>query len=258
MEAFARSMDEYFTTDDGGGRHKRGGKVQRTENDLFSPTTVPYLTYYVTLLTLMDMTLQLAYPSQKSTGTFKISAYSGFCLFINAIQVILYLSAIIAIFYAAYTSPAIAQGETLEITLALPVSLVLAGFVISLSILVNALNYHQQLTTAKSVVLNFPRISFIAAIIYLIWKEQDTTKNVFLIVLLIWVFIIGCAGPTAPNTAHGMGIVGFLGGMGCVVWAACIDYNKGGMEFLKPRLDNVKTHLKKRMEKNSSTPDEQP
>ena len=248
MEAFARSMDEYFAPE----KHKSGGLgvthsqlhdyVKKTEGSM--GLAIPRITYYITLLTLMDMTLQLAYPSQKSSSKFKINSYSGFCMFINAIQVLLYISGIILLLMLARTVhsiPGLTSGSN-DVYVDLPCSLLSVGFLVSISILINALNYNQLLTTGSSVILNLPRILFIIAIIYCVWEDTGNLKLSILIVLLVWVFIVACAGPTAPKMAHGMGWVGFFGGMVCTIVSIVKDlYAKGYIKKFRPSSSHTHT-----------------
>ena len=250
MQAFARSMDEYFSdADEQRTLHTRGGEgvpyehlesVKRSESKfaipVYNPTTgtstkvnlsIPYLIYYITIMSLMDMTLQFSFPSQKNASQrfgFSIKSFSGFALFINAVQVIMFFCGLYVMIKLAFTIHRMEDRKSNDFYIDIPMSLLLVGNLISISILLNALNYNQLLTTGASVVLNLPRVLCIIGIIYCILHDEQTTKKAFLGILLVWSFITACAGPTAPETAHGMGIVGFIAGIGFIGASIYIDF----------------------------------
>ena len=265
MEAFARSMDNYFAVSDDtpSSLHKKGGISGRgvrhysrnatigsslgfgNSNSpaakMLSNLAVSHLVYYITLTTLMDMSLQFAYPSNATQHGFSV-----WCLFINSIQVIAYLGAVGLMLYLSVKTH---QGAWFkDIIVQMPFSLLLVGYMIALSILINSSNYNKNLTIGSNIVLNFPRVVFIICIMIYMHSSEQWWKTLILVVLFILAFTTGClsARHSSAKSSHALGIVGFIAGLGSLVLSVWLDLETGG--GIRNYIGNYKMEFKKNAE----------
>jgi len=120
------------------------------------------------------------------------------------------------------------SGLLKDVVMYIPVSLILTGYVLALSILINASNYNRNLTTGSNVVLNLPRVIFIILLIIFLHHGDTYWKTGVMVFMLFMVIVTGCAQAKHPGTSQLTGVLTFIVGLGATGYSIYSDIETGG------------------------------